>query len=105
MPKTPVDLALAPVAAGVDLNLKRLRDADPKSLVEEVVLSLNTEPGRTRDERAKQILEIATRQVDLHGWTASVSDDSTRLQLRGGSVDLDVALSAALRDYVELGSI
>jgi hypothetical protein len=105
IPKSPVDLALAPVAAGIDLNLKRLRDTDPKTLVEELTLSLNTEPGHTRDERAKQVLEIATRLVDLHGWTAGISADATRLQLRGGSVDLDVGLSAGLRDYIELGPL
>ena len=105
MPKTPTDLALAPVAAGVDQNLRRFRDTSPELLVEEVVLSLNCEPGETRAARAKQILEVATRNVDLHGWTVAISEDATRLQLRGGSVDLDVGLSARLRDYIELGAV
>ena len=103
MPKTPTDLTLAPVAVGIDLNLQRLRDAEPKLLLEEIVLTLNTEPGDTRDARAKQIYEIATRGIDLHGWNASISDDSTRLQLRGGSVTLDLGLSERIRVYIEFG--
>lgn len=105
MPKTPVDLALAPVAVGIDINLKRIRDASPKDIVEEIIMSLNTEPGGTRDQRAKQVLEVATRLVELHGWTAAISDDATRVELRGGTVDLDVGLSAGLRDYIELGPL
>ena len=105
MPKTPVDLALAPVAVGIDTNLKRIRDAGPKDIVEEIIMSLNTEPGETRDARAKQVLEVATRLVELHGWTAAISDDATRVELRGGTVDLDVGLSAGLRDYIELGPL
>ena len=103
MPKTPTDLGLAPVAVGIDTNLQRLRDADPEHLLEEVVLTLNTEPGEHRDARMKQILEIATRGVDMHGWTAAISGDATRLQLRGGSVPLDLGLSERIRGYIEFG--
>jgi hypothetical protein len=102
-PKKPADLALAPVAVEIDQNLQPLRDAAPALLLEELVLSLNTEPGETPAARAKQVLELATRRVDMHGWAASISADSTRIELRGGSVGLDVGLSAALRDYIELG--
>jgi hypothetical protein len=104
MPKTPVDLALAPVAVEIDLNLSRLRDSDPETLVEEIALTLNREPGRERADRARQVLEIATRGVELHGWTTAVSNDSTRLELRGGSVGIDLGLSAVLRDYIESGA-
>jgi hypothetical protein len=103
IPKTPIDLVLAPVAAEIDRNLRSLRDADPGLLVDHLAFSLNADPGRTREERARQVLEVATRQVELHGWTAVISDDATRLQLRGGSVELDVGLSARLRDYIERG--
>jgi hypothetical protein len=100
-PKTPTDLTLAPVAAAVDLNLQELRDEPPARLVDVVAFTLNTAPADTRDARAKQILEVAIRGVELHGWTAAISADATRVQLRGGSVSLDVGLSAVIRDYIE----
>ncbi|HEY6962064.1 MAG TPA: hypothetical protein VI408_09280 [Gaiellaceae bacterium] len=103
-PKRPTDLTLAPVAAEIDLNLQALRDARPYEIVDQVALALNSAPAETRGKRAKQILEVATRQVDLHGWKASISKDATRVELRGGSVRLDVALSAKIRDYIEAAS-
>ena len=63
LPKTPIDLALAPVAAEIDLNLRSLRDAEPNLLVDHVAFSLNADPGATREERARQVLAVATRQV------------------------------------------
>jgi len=100
-PKKPTDLTLAPVAAEIDQNLQPLRDADPKDVVAAITLTVNENVGETREQRAKQVYLSAIRDVDLHGWTAAISDDATRLQLRGGSVALDVGLSAALRDYIE----
>ena len=100
-PKRPTDLTLAPVAAEIDLNLQPLRDADQQKLIDAITLTVNENVGETRDARAKQVFESAVRDVDLHGWTAEISDDATRLQLRGGSVSLDVGLSLALRRYIE----
>jgi hypothetical protein len=100
-PKTPTDLTLAPVAAAIDLNLQELRDEPSERLVDVVAFTLNTAPAARREERAKQILEVATRGVELHGWTVAVSADATRVQLRGGSVSLDVGLSMVVRDYIE----
>jgi hypothetical protein len=100
-PKTPTDLTLAPVAAEIDLNLQELRDEPRDRIVDAIAFTLNTNPADSRDSRAKQIRELAVRGVDLHGWTAAVSDDSTRLQLRGGSVSLDVGLSASVREFIE----
>jgi hypothetical protein len=100
-PKNPTDLTLAPVAAAVDLNLQEIRDVTVDEIGGAVALALNSGPAETRDARAEQIREVAIRFVDLHGWAATVSDDSTRLLLRGGSVALDVGLSASIRDYIE----
>ena len=100
-PKRPTDLTLAPVAAEIDLNLRELRDSSLDTIAENVALTLNTSPAPTRDGRAAQILEVAVRGVDLHGWRASISADATRLELRGGSVPLDVGLSARIREFVE----
>lgn len=100
-PKKPTDLTLAPVAAEIDLNLQPLRDADPKDVAAAITLTVNENVGASREQRAKQVFLTATREVDLHGWTATISADSTRIELRGGSVALDVGLSAALRNYIE----
>ena len=99
-PKSPTDLTLAPVAAEIDFNLQELRDATVEQIADVVALTLNTSPSPTREGRATQILEVAVRGVDLHGWRASLSEDATRLALRGGSVPLDVGLSATIRDFV-----
>ena len=100
-PKKPTDLTLAPVAAEIDQNLQPLRDADPQDVAAAITLTVNENVGETRDQRVKQVFLTAIRDVDLHGWTAAISDDATRIQLRGGSVGLDVGLSATLRDYIE----
>jgi hypothetical protein len=103
-PKVPTDLALAPVAAEIDLNLQSLRDESVDGVFEGIALGLNAgAPGASRADRAAQVLEYATRSVDLHGWKATVSDDSTRLHLEGGSVTLDLALSATIERFVENG--
>jgi hypothetical protein len=100
-PKNPTDLTLAPVAAAVDFYLQEIRDVSVDVIGGAVALALNSDPADSRDGRAHQILEVAVRLVDLHGWSAAISDDSTRLLLRGGSVPLDIGLSAAIRDYIE----
>ncbi len=100
-PKTPADLSLAPVAAEIDLNLQSLRDEQIETVADAVALALNSSPAATREGRAAQVLEVALRGVDLRGWHASVSDDATRVHLSGGSVTLDLGLSARIRDFVE----
>ena len=103
-PKARADLALAPVAAEIDLNLQQLRDVRPDEIFSRIGLTLNLgAPGTTRDERAEEVLEFAVRNVDLHGWEVAVSDDATRLHLEGGSVTLELGLSSALEHYIEEG--
>jgi hypothetical protein len=103
-PKKPTDLLLAPVAAAVDLNLQQLRDHPPAEIDYELALGLNVDThGSTRDDRASWVLEAAVRMIDLHDWRAQISDDADRLHLEGGSVTLDLALSATLLDYIEHG--
>ena len=104
-PKVPTDLSLAPVAAEIDLNLQSLRDDPLEGVFDDLALALNLgAPGTSRDARAEEVLRVATRDVDLHGWTVSVSGDSTRLHLEGGSVTLDVGLSATIERYIEKGA-
>jgi hypothetical protein len=101
-PRTAKDLALAPVAAGIDANLQRLRErADDRQIEYELTLELN-EPAESddRDERAARVLALALRDVDLHGWDATVTEDGSAIRLSGGSVSLQLALGAAGQRFV-----
>jgi hypothetical protein len=103
-PKVPTDLALAPVAAAIDLNLQRLRDKSPADIDFEVALSLNIDTSRSsRADRQKWILEAAMRDVNPHDWDVEITRDADRLRLAGGSVTLDIGLSATILDYIEHG--
>lgn len=104
-PRHLTDLVLAPVAASVDLNLQRLRDRTPAEIDFELTLELNVDTsGSTRADRTRWVLEAALRTVDLHDWHASITDDCDRLRLEGGSVTLDLGLSATILRYIEQGA-
>jgi hypothetical protein len=101
-PRVPRDFLLAPVAAEIDLNLQRIRDLPPNELRFELDLELDRPELRgTREERAQRVLELALRNVDTHHWNAEITDDGARLRLTGGSVSLDLGLSALLLRYIE----
>ncbi len=103
-PKGHKDLMLAPVAAEIDLNLQRMRDRSARDVEAELELELDRPAmSADRDERARFVLEQALRHVDLHGWTAVITDDGCRLHLDGGSVSLDLGLSAGITTYIEEG--
>lgn len=98
-------MALAPVAAEIDLNLQRLRDKDLKALDTELQLELNGPPmPDTRDKRADQVLRAAFRDVDAHGWHGSITGDACRLHLTGGSVTLDLGLGESIMQYIGNGT-
>jgi|ERR1700733_11381286 hypothetical protein len=104
-PKSPIDLALAPVAAQVDMNLARLRDCEPAQIEFQVALELDRPSASgTARERADRVLAVAVRNVELHGWQPSVTEDHCRLRLSGGSVSLDLGLSAELLSYIDAGA-
>jgi hypothetical protein len=104
-PKVPMDLALAPVAAEIDLNLQGLRDLAPDALDLELQLRLDRPPiPNTRDARATLVVRAALRNVELHGWTGSITDDGCRLHLSGGSVSIDLGLSAGIMSYIQNGA-
>jgi hypothetical protein len=103
-PKVPRDMALAPVAAEIDLNLQALRDKGLSELDRELQLELNGPPiPNTRERRAAQVLRAAVRDVDLHGWQGSITADACRLHLAGGSVTLDLGLGIGIARYIEGG--
>jgi hypothetical protein len=104
-PKTPRDLLLAPVAAQIDLNLQELRDMSPGEIGDTLGLVLNVERvGADREHRGARILEFAVRSVELHEWHAEITDDAARLRLSGGSVSIDLGLSATILDYIDNGA-
>jgi hypothetical protein len=104
-PKAPMDFALAPVAAEIDINLQALRDKSPKDVGLEVALQLDRPPiPNTLDERASHVLQAALRNVEMHGWSGSITEDHLRLHLDGGSVSLDLGLSESVKSYIEQGS-
>jgi hypothetical protein len=103
-PKTPRDLVLAPVAVEVNANLQSLRDMQPSEIDAELQLELDRPPvPNTREQREAHVLQAALRNVELHGWTAEVSPDACRLRLSGGSVTLDLGLSATIMRYIDEG--
>lgn len=103
-PKNQTDLMLAPVAAEIDRNLQRLRDGSPQDVMAELELELDR-PAMylDRDARLELVLRQALRHVEMHGWTAAITDDAARLHLGGGSVSIDLGLSAAITSYIEDG--
>ena len=100
-PKNTIDLSLAPVAAQLDINLSRLRDCPPREIDFQLALELD-QPERTgaAQERADRVLAVAVRNVEMHGWVPSITDDRCRLRLSGGSVSLDLGLSAEIMRYI-----
>ncbi len=94
---------LAPVAANIDLNLQPLRDKSPSDIGDALAIALNVDRGGDREQRAARILEAAVRLVDLHDWQAEITDDAARLRLSGGSVTIDLGLSATINRYIENG--
>jgi hypothetical protein len=102
-PKSATDLFLAPVAVEIDQNLQRIRDLNPAEIRTELDLELDRpeSPSADRGERQARILQAALRNVNLHEWSAAISDDGLRLRLDGGSVSLDLGLSASIVRYVD----
>lgn len=102
LPKVPSDLVLAPVAVMIDRNLRFLRDRTENELSEAIELELD-QPERegTPSERADRVLQVALRNVDVHGWKAEVTPDHSRLRLSGGSVTIDLGLSASILRFIE----
>lgn len=105
LPKGPHDLSLAPVAVMIDRNLQVLRDIEPHEILASLELMLDR-PERTGtcDERADRILETALRNVDLHGWSGHITADQSRVRLTGGSVTLDLGLSATILRFIDGGT-
>ena len=104
-PKNQKDLMLAPVAVEIDRNLQRLRVDSPYDVLAELELELDRPAMYAEaDERAELVLRQALRDVDLHGWTATLTDDASRVHLEGGSVSIDLGSSPAITGYITNGA-
>jgi hypothetical protein len=92
---------LAPVAVAVDRNLAPLREKPADGIEAALQMALDR-PGHddTPEDRARRVIEAALRNVDLHGWSAEIVDDRSRLRLSGGSVSLDIGLSTGLIEFL-----
>lgn len=103
-PKHPKDLMLAPVAVQIDRNLQRMRDRTAEQVEYELELELDSD-GKVQDpgRRAELVRQQAIRNVELHGWSAAITDDGARLHLDGGSVSLDLGLSPGITSYIQNG--
>jgi len=104
-PKQQKDLFLAPVASEIDINLQRMRDESVRDVEATLELELD-KPAMTadRDERAGLVLRQALRNVDMHGWRAAITTDGCRVHLDGGSVSIDLGLSANIAAYIQDGA-
>jgi hypothetical protein len=100
-PRVGADLLMAPVAVAIDLNLQEFRDLEPAKIREYLELELDRpELDASPTERAARVLEAASRNANLHGWTAEVTPDNDRLRISGGSVTLDIGLSASILGFI-----
>jgi hypothetical protein len=103
-PKTPKDLMLAPVAAEIDLNLQTLRDKSPEEIGQVLSLAFNRDMAHMdRSQRAAYVLDEAIREVQLHDWEVEITADAARLRLSGGSVSIDIGLSANILRFIDDG--
>jgi hypothetical protein len=102
LPRAPIDLLLAPVAVHLDMNVARLRDMSPAEIDFQVALELDRpERTGTAEERMERFLAVAVRNVELHGWTPTITDDHCRMRLSGGSVSIDLGLSAQITRFID----
>jgi hypothetical protein len=102
IPRAPIDLLLAPAAVHLDSNLARLREMSPAEIDFQIALELDRpERTGTAEERAERLLAVVVRNAELHGWTPTITDDHCRLHLSGGSVSIDLGLSAQIMRFID----
>ena len=103
-PHSPADLALAPVLINIERNLARVRDSD--DLEYALALALNDDSGwyPSTAERAERVQQLATRNVDLHGWHVTPSSDLQGLVIEHSQYRVSLMLGKRLADYVTSGA-
>jgi len=103
-PHSPADLALAPVLINIERNLARVRDSE--DLEYSLALALNDDGGwyPSAAERAERVQQLATYNVDLHGWQVTPSADRQGLVVEHGHYRVSLMLGKRLTDYVSSGA-
>jgi len=103
-PHSVADLALAPVIIGLEDNLTRLRNSD--DLESELAAELNDDASSYPDEadRLRRILNAATRNVNLHGWTVSPTLDLEGLAVSHGQHTISIMFGKQVANYIEHGT-
>lgn len=104
-PHSVADLALAPVIVGIERSLARLRDSSDLEL--ELAMELNDDESFYPDEadRLRRILNGATRNVDLHGWTVSPTLDMQGMAVSHGQHTISIMFGKQLANYIEHGEM
>ncbi len=104
-PHSVTDLALAPVLVNIERNLAPVRDSE--DLEYALALANNDDDTwyHSAAERAARVQEVATRNVDLHGWHVSPSADLQGLVIEHSDYRVSVMFGKRLADYVEHGTV
>jgi hypothetical protein len=102
-PRSPADLALAPVLINIERNLARLRDGADLDFTLALALNDDSSCYNTAAERAHRVQQAVTRYVDLHGWEASPTSDGYGLKVSHGPYEVTLMLGKRLTDYVQHG--
>jgi hypothetical protein len=104
-PHSAADLALAPVLISIERNLAALRTCADLEFA--LALDQNDDARwyHTPAERAQRLRQSAIRNVDLHGWTVTPTEDGYGLAVTHGEYSVPVMLGKRLTDYVEDGLI
>jgi len=102
-PHSTADLALAPVLINIERNLAQVRDS--ADLEYALALALNDDGAwyTSAAERADRVQQLATRNVDLHGWHVTPAPDRQGLVVEHGHYRVTLMLGRRLADYVADG--
>jgi len=102
-PHSAADLALAPILISIERNLAALRTCADLEFA--LALDQNDDDRwyHTPAERARRLRESAIRNVDLHGWAVTPTEDGYGLAVTHGHYSVPIMLGKRLTDYVEQG--
>jgi hypothetical protein len=103
-PHSTADLALAPVLINIERNLAQVRDSE--DLEYALALALNDDGGwyHTPAQRADRVQQLATRNVDLHGWHVTPTADLQGLVVEHSHYRVCVMFGKRLAAYVTSGT-
>jgi hypothetical protein len=103
-PHSAADLALAPVLINIERNLARVRDSD--DLEYALALALNDDNAwyHSATERADRVVQLAIRNVDLHGWNVVPTPDMQGVAVEHSEHRVSVMLGKRLADYIAEGT-